>query len=58
MFEIVSRNFEILINRNKSICGPNALSYELLKGVSRRPFICHVTKVYILPIVSHLLKQY
>ena len=26
-FEIVSRNFEMNINENKSIFGPNALSY-------------------------------
>ena len=26
-FEIVSRNFKMPINGNKSICGPNALSY-------------------------------
>ena len=35
-FEKVSRNFEISINRNKRICGPNALSYTGTKGIGAR----------------------
>ena len=38
-FEIVSRNFKITINRNKSVCGPNAPSYIFVSHRCVAPFM-------------------